>query len=144
MSLRILENIAKIPLQLRTRSRASIVHNDVTVRTFATLPEKGKQFFERFLGNSMKPDDNMNELLDRDKYVLSVISKLSLNRSHRFVEAEESLRKAGLKPADGEELDDEEWVEMFNKDTGEWNGPRYGEPTTYGDWQSKGRATDFK
>mmetsp|Transcript_5921 Transcript_5921/g.7461 ORF Transcript_5921/g.7461 Transcript_5921/m.7461 type:complete len:127 (-) Transcript_5921:758-1138(-) len=126
MSLRILENIAKIPLQLRTRSRASIVHNDVTVRTFATLPEKGKQFFERFLGNSMKPDDNMNELLDRDK------------------EAEESLRKAGLKPADGEELDDEEWVEMFNKDTGEWNGPRYGEPTTYGDWQSKGRATDFK
>ena len=41
------------------------------------------------------------------------------------------------------EEDEEEWVEMFNKDTGEWNGPRHGEPTKFGDWQNKGRTTDF-
>lgn len=35
-------------------------------------------------------------------------------------------------------------MEMFDPVTKEWNGPRFGEPTRFGDWQSKGRATDFK
>eukprot|EP00924_Labyrinthula_sp_SR-Ha-C_P003466 snap_masked-scaffold_15-processed-gene-10.42-mRNA-1 protein AED:0.51 eAED:0.51 QI:0/-1/0/1/-1/1/1/0/108 len=41
------------------------------------------------------------------------------------------------------EDEEEEWVEMFNPDTGEWNGPRHGEPTVHGDWQQKGRTSDF-
>ena len=43
---------------------------------------------------------------------------------------------------EGEE-DDEDMVEMFNDETGEWNGPRGLEPTRYGDWESKGRCWDF-
>lgn len=46
--------------------------------------------------------------------------------------------------ANVDEDDDTEWVEMFNPETGEWNGPRYGEPTKFGDWQNKGRTSDFK
>mmetsp|Transcript_9553 Transcript_9553/g.10889 ORF Transcript_9553/g.10889 Transcript_9553/m.10889 type:complete len:120 (+) Transcript_9553:148-507(+) len=96
------------------------------VRPLSSISEKGKQFFEKFLEKAVKPQDNLNELLDREK------------------EAEIALHKAGLKPSEGEELDEEEWVEMFNKETGEWNGPRHGEPTKFGDWQSKGRTTDFE
>jgi hypothetical protein len=41
------------------------------------------------------------------------------------------------------EDDPDDFVEMFNPDTREWNGPRFGEPTKFGDWAHKGRATDF-
>ena len=47
-----------------------------------------------------------------------------------------------LESEDGYESDDD-YVDMINPDTGEWNGPRGPEPTRYGDWQQKGRSTDF-
>ena len=75
--------------------------------------------FLETLKNVVKPQDHMTELLNK---------KSTANTSL---------------PADFED-EEEEWVEMFNPETGEWNGPRYGEPTKYGDWQSKGRATDFE
>jgi len=43
----------------------------------------------------------------------------------------------------GIEDDEDDYVDMFNEETGEWNGPRGKEPTTYGDWQQKGRVSDF-
>ena len=43
---------------------------------------------------------------------------------------------------DGEE-DDESMYEHVNKETGERGGPRGPEPTRYGDWERKGRVTDF-
>ncbi|XP_009150701.1 succinate dehydrogenase assembly factor 4, mitochondrial [Brassica rapa] len=46
-----------------------------------------------------------------------------------------------------EEEDDEEGGggggEFFNKDTGEIGGPRGPEPTRYGDWEQRGRCSDF-
>ena len=45
---------------------------------------------------------------------------------------------------DEAEEDDDDFVDMFNPDTGEWNGPRQGEPTRHGDWAHKGRCTDFE
>jgi len=42
-----------------------------------------------------------------------------------------------------QDYDEEDMVEMFNEETGEWNGPRGLEPTRYGDWESKGRCWDF-
>ena len=42
------------------------------------------------------------------------------------------------------EDDPDDFVEMFNPVTREWNGPRFGEPTKFGDWAHKGRATDFE
>ncbi|KAH8378345.1 hypothetical protein KR093_010800 [Drosophila rubida] len=35
------------------------------------------------------------------------------------------------------------WPNNINPHTGEVNGPRGPEPTRYGDWESKGRVTDF-
>ena len=56
----------------------------------------------------------------------------------------EKLLGDGKKKKNEDELEDEdEWVDMFNPETGEWNGPRLGEPTKFGDWQQKGRTTDF-
>ena len=48
---------------------------------------------------------------------------------------------------DEEEEEEEDWdgyVDMLNEETGEWGGPRGPEPTRYGDWQQKGRASDFE
>ena len=56
-----------------------------------------------------------------------------------FSEAQDAAAKSGL-----DDNEEDEWVDMFDPVTREWNGPRYGEPTKFGDWQSKGRATDFK
>lgn len=36
-----------------------------------------------------------------------------------------------------------EWPEGRNPSTGEQNGPKGPEPTRYGDWERKGRVTDF-
>lgn len=35
------------------------------------------------------------------------------------------------------------WPENINPHTGEVGGPRGPEPTRYGDWERKGRVTDF-
>lgn len=46
----------------------------------------------------------------------------------------------------GDELEEEEMVEMWNMDAvagPEWNGPRGYEPTRHGDWSHKGRVSDF-
>mmetsp|Transcript_3182 Transcript_3182/g.12786 ORF Transcript_3182/g.12786 Transcript_3182/m.12786 type:complete len:135 (-) Transcript_3182:340-744(-) len=51
--------------------------------------------------------------------------------------------------ADEDFVDDEDWEEMFVKGPAgvEWGGPRRGgrleEPTRFGDWERKGRCTDF-
>ena len=56
------------------------------------------------------------------------------------MKSNELLNKSG----EEEDDDDVDLVEMFNPETGEWNGPRYEkEPTRYGDWEIKGRCTDF-
>jgi hypothetical protein len=49
-------------------------------------------------------------------------------------------------PLDGDD-DDDDFVPMVDAATGEWGGPTRGgaapEPTRYGDWERKGRCTDF-
>ena len=53
------------------------------------------------------------------------------------------MKIAACGPDADEDEDDEDFVDMVNADTGEWNGPRGPEPTRYGDWEQKGRCTDF-
>lgn len=56
----------------------------------------------------------------------------------------DSVKKEVPPPQSGiMDEDEEDMVEMFNEETGEWNGPRGLEPTRYGDWESKGRCWDF-
>ena len=42
-----------------------------------------------------------------------------------------------------EDDSDDDFVDGVNAETGEWNGPRGPEPTRFGDWEVKGRCTDF-
>jgi hypothetical protein len=55
--------------------------------------------------------------------------------------------KCGPLPTLEEDEDEEGMVDMVDPATGEYGGPTKGgrqkEPTTYGDWQFKGRCTDF-
>ena len=46
-------------------------------------------------------------------------------------------------PEEEEEDDEDDYDEVLIADTGEWGGPRGLEPTRYGDWERKGRASDF-
>ena len=51
----------------------------------------------------------------------------------------------GPLPAEDDDLSDP--VSMIDSKTGEWGGPTKGgtmpEPTRFGDWERKGRCTDF-
>jgi hypothetical protein len=71
------------------------------------------------------------------------------------VESARGVRKPG-KPADEsmpdkcgplDEDDEADMVPMIDPKTGEWGGPTRGgsapEPTRFGDWERKGRCTDF-
>lgn len=53
--------------------------------------------------------------------------------------------KCGTLPAEDDDMED--MVEMVDPKTGEWGGPTKGgsrpEPTRFGDWERKGRCTDF-
>ncbi len=44
---------------------------------------------------------------------------------------------------DGEKEPLREWPEGVNPTTGETGGPKGPEPTRYGDWERKGRVSDF-
>jgi hypothetical protein len=45
--------------------------------------------------------------------------------------------------AEDEGGDDFVDANAYNEERGEWNGPRGAEPTRFGDWEQKGRCTDF-
>jgi hypothetical protein len=45
--------------------------------------------------------------------------------------------------AELEEDEVKEFVNPYNPETGEYNGPTGPEPTRYGDWERKGRVSDF-
>ena len=57
--------------------------------------------------------------------------------------------KCGTTPNPAEDNDLNEWEEMFVQGPAgmEWNGPTRGgarpEPTRFGDWERKGRVSDF-
>lgn len=72
--------------------------------------------------------------------------------SERYLKFKEKLRsnapivivaKQGASPLPNLQTRTPAWPNNTNPLTGEINGPRGPEPTRYGDWQSKGRVTDF-
>ena len=72
--------------------------------------------------------------------------------------SEESLKKAvsfdhvsALLQEPLDDVDAMDFVSVVNEDNLEWNGPgrdrssgKYHEPTRFGDWEQKGRCTDFR
>lgn len=58
---------------------------------------------------------------------------------------EDAVEESRSKREDGEGESDEgdEGEEYVNRETGEVGGPRGPEPTRYGDWERKGRCSDF-
>jgi hypothetical protein len=41
------------------------------------------------------------------------------------------------------QVDDPDLVDPYNAERGEYGGPRGKEPTRFGDWERKGRCSDF-
>lgn len=64
---------------------------------------------------------------------------------HSNGEDGESPNKAeqGQRHRDAEKEPLPEWPDGMNPHTGEKGGPKGPEPTRYGDWERKGRVTDF-
>jgi len=62
------------------------------------------------------------------------------------VEAAAAKVDAACGPTD-EDDEDDDMVRVLDPTTGEWGGPTKGgsmpEPTRFGDWERKGRCTDF-
>lgn len=79
-------------------------------------------------------DPNMKRLLNPAKnpnasLAAAAPSKQNVNNNEKFL--------------DPNDEDDEDYVEMWNKDRTEWGGPRGKEPTRYGDWEKNGITRDF-
>uniref|UniRef100_A0A7E4V6A3 Succinate dehydrogenase assembly factor 4, mitochondrial n=1 Tax=Panagrellus redivivus TaxID=6233 RepID=A0A7E4V6A3_PANRE len=76
-------------------------------------------------------------------------SHLVLLRSIRGLAAFKEPTKSGRTPVgefDGPELEEEDEAprrRLVNPETGEVGGPQGPEPTRYGDWERKGRVSDF-
>lgn len=64
-------------------------------------------------------------------------------------EGENSVKRGGKASEDKEKHRDAEkdplpeWPDGVNPHTGEKGGPKGPEPTRYGDWERKGRVSDF-
>ena len=56
---------------------------------------------------------------------------------------ESSAKKKEEKHRDAEKEPLPEWSDGVNPNTGEKGGPKGPEPTRYGDWERKGRVSDF-
>ena len=74
-------------------------------------------------------------------------TRISMSSKKRYFAAIPTDKSSKTPPPQSginvDQEDEEDMVEMFNEETGEWNGPRGLEPTRYGDWESKGRCWDF-
>merc|ERR1719419_54768 len=70
--------------------------------------------------------------------------KKELDQIREELRAKEEAEKAKDESGD-EAAESETYVmgELVNEETGERGGPKGQEPTEYGDWQRKGRVTDF-
>ncbi|KAG7551866.1 hypothetical protein ISN45_Aa06g024960 [Arabidopsis thaliana x Arabidopsis arenosa] len=61
---------------------------------------------------------------------------------NRNVKPDKNLQQNLQKEEEGEE-EGKGGGEFVNEDTGEIGGPRGPEPTRYGDWEQRGRCSDF-
>lgn len=89
------------------------------------------------------------------RYMCSKIDERGRNLLHKISEKDISenyqIKQRKINFEESEEIDDEdiEMEDMFCQTSKgkEWGGPmrggRYNEPTRFGDWERKGRCTDF-
>ena len=82
-------------------------------------------------------DDGIISRLSRD------VKKILKVETFSAGDAESESSASAVADDGGYETDEDDYVDMINPETGEWNGPRGLEPTRHGDWHQKGRATDF-
>ena len=66
----------------------------------------------------------------------------SLGKSESSTNTQEQMKSAPIERSRTDEIEDIEY-EYVNPETGERGGPQGPEPTRYGDWERKGRVTDF-
>lgn len=126
-------------------------HKEAVEKEKVALPTPGKSSGDTELDNAVRrwrltnteDDERLKEVFQREQDA-------------------RKLRQSRLGPSammemdDNDEMDDDEiagfmvqaddmsrFVSPHNKETGEINGPKGPEPTRYGDWERKGRVSDF-
>jgi hypothetical protein len=92
---------------------------------------------------AFRPQFALRHMSSIGDIVQSVIGKP--DASKQKPDAEKAPADAKCGPTDDD--DDDDMVEMVDPSTGEWGGPTKGgtmpEPTRFGDWERKGRCSDF-
>lgn len=89
---------------------------------------------------SDKPRDTSSNLrLAKDKRTPKAISEIVKEKTP--VGRLDKIEQEKHRDAEKEPLP--QWPESTNPETGEKGGPKGPEPTRYGDWERKGRVTDF-
>ncbi|XP_068140880.1 succinate dehydrogenase assembly factor 4, mitochondrial [Drosophila tropicalis] len=99
---------------------------------------------------NMKPQLNDSQNVEQ-KLQVDELEKSSFQPSERYLKFQEKLRSdaplADLPQGAAHPAHEKEplqpWPNNTNPHTGEIGGPAGPEPTRYGDWERKGRVTDF-
>lgn len=82
--------------------------------------------------------------LSLQAFLKDIVAGSDANKETKNTEAAEAEEASACGEVDDE---DDDIVQMIDPATGEWGGPTRGgtmpEPTRYGDWERKGRCTDF-
>ena len=111
--------------------KSLIVLRGEVVSGNAALKSAVLSFF-RF--NSNQPGDSTDESCKAANLAKKLRAKTPIGKLDELEEGRHPFQeKEPLKP----------WPDNTNPNTGEVGGPKGPEPTRYGDWERKGRVTDF-
>uniref|UniRef100_A0A7N2MFM6 Succinate dehydrogenase assembly factor 4, mitochondrial n=1 Tax=Quercus lobata TaxID=97700 RepID=A0A7N2MFM6_QUELO len=111
--------------------------------TASTLTSTPKLVFQ---DATTRPDPLFRSVLTR--FMSSAIPHQEIPLQNNKQESiKEDLETKNKEEEEEEDEDDAQYVDengnFVNKATGEVGGPRGPEPTRYGDWEQKGRCSDF-
>ncbi len=77
------------------------------------------------------------------RYGARMVGDCSSNSSQKGEQKEPANTDSKERHRDAEKEPLPEWPDGVNPKTGEKGGPKGPEPTRYGDWERKGRVSDF-
>ena len=118
------------------------------VSPFATPEPSGEQQQQQGLSREEEQKERIQamEKLMREKTMREVNAAAAARRpdgiSHVIRDDDKKGQKKDVDEAIAKEFG-RQYAADYSEDRDEWGGPKGKEPTRFGDWEQKGRATDF-
>lgn len=143
-----LDELVETTTAANRQRRSNHARKEVIENEKVTLPTPGKSSGDTELDSAVRrwrltnteDDERLKELFQQERDVKKLRqSRLGMMEMEDRDETDADEIAEFMVQAD----DMSQYVSAYNKETGEINGPKGPEPTRYGDWERKGRVSDF-